>query len=185
MPLIVSPTETDTSLRETSLTNRGIASDETEMAVASSAPLSTRFTRFAHLESWRLFQSCEDIAACEQEDSSEPEAEGTVPKLEGCNIVDPAITELVRKLVETYWAIVVSRALQSRFPLTKTSIAVVEDPEEKERIVTLRVLCKSTALQALAFWDSLEPDIERWLETLSEYEQSTVNSRLALRIHWR
>lgn len=108
-----------------------------------------------------------------------------VPKLEGLDRQDHILTHSVRKLLRALYAIVISRALQVGIPIYRTIISVFEDPTEQYRKAILRLSCEANAVQALAFWDSLEPDLKNWVDTLSENDRTTYITKLGLRIHWR
>lgn len=108
-----------------------------------------------------------------------------IPKLEWPARQDPTLTSAVRRLLTPLWAIVVSRALQVGFPVHKTVVSIFEDPTEQERKAVLRLASSASVSQALAFWDSLEPDLQNWLATLSENDRTTFITKLGLRIHWR
>lgn len=109
-----------------------------------------------------------------------------IPKLEGLDDRhDLILTNSVRKLLRTLWAIVVSRALQINFPLSKTAVSIFEDPTERERKAVLRLVCKANASQALAFWDSLETDLQDWVKMLTENDRTTFITKLGLRVHWQ
>ncbi|MBE9501118.1 MAG: hypothetical protein KAX23_03730 [Dehalococcoidia bacterium] len=108
----------------------------------------------------------------------------SVPELGGLTKADPILTNRVRRLLTVLWAIVVSRALQVGFPLVMTTVSTFEDPTEQERKAVLRLTCNASAVQAIAFWDSLEPDLQDWLATLSEADRATFITKLSLRVHW-
>ena len=108
-----------------------------------------------------------------------------IPKLDGLTRADPILTDRVRRLVRVLWAIVVSRALQVGFPLLTTTVSIFEDPTEQERKAVLRLTCNASAAQAIAFWDSLEPDLQDWLATLSEPDRTTFITKMSLRVYWR
>src|SRR3990172_6823883 len=102
-----------------------------------------------------------------------------IPRMEWPVGQDPVLTSSVRGLLGALWAIVVSRALQGGFPLQKTTVSVFEDPTEQERKAVLRLACSVNAAQALAFWDSLEPDLQSWLDTLRENDRTTFHTKIA------
>ncbi|MDP2726107.1 MAG: hypothetical protein Q8P59_01055 [Dehalococcoidia bacterium] len=108
-----------------------------------------------------------------------------IPRMEWPTKHDPILTDLVRKLLTTLWAIVVSRALQAHFPLAQTTVSVFHDPTEQESKAILRLTCTASGAQAIAFWDSLEPDLHGWLQTLKENDRTTFISKLGLRVHWQ
>ena len=108
----------------------------------------------------------------------------TLPRLEGLGIQDPILTDSVRKLLRVLWSIVVSRALQGSFPLHSTAVAIFEDPSEDERKALLRVVCRASAAQAIAFWDSLDLDLQAWLRRLNDRDRTTFLTTISLRVHW-
>ncbi len=107
-----------------------------------------------------------------------------VPRLEGLGTHDPILTDSVRKLLRVLWSIVVSRALQGSFPLHSTAVSIFEDPSEDERKALLRVVCHASAAQAIAFWDSLDPDLQGWLRRLNDRDRTTFVTTISLRVHW-
>ena len=111
--------------------------------------------------------------------------EAGIPELEWPARQAPILTDSVCRLLRALRAIVVSRALQVGFPLHRTVVSIFEDTIEQERKAVLRLTCSASASQALAFWDSLEPDLQGWLDTLSENDRITFITKLGLRVHWR
>lgn len=119
-----------------------------------------------------------------RENAAVKERETKIPKLEWPEQQDPVLTDIVLKLIKSLWAIVVSRALQLRFPLVRTIVSTFVDPTEHEHKAVLRLMCDASVSQAIAFWDSLEDDLQDWMETLSDRERALVISKLGLRVHW-
>jgi hypothetical protein len=105
-------------------------------------------------------------------------------KLEGLDKHDPVLTSTVRDMLRTLWAIVVSRAIQTEFPLRRTAVSVFRDPEEEHPRALLRLSVKANAAQAIAFWDSLEKDLQDWLNGLHENYRLTFLRTISLRVHW-
>jgi hypothetical protein len=127
-----------------------------------------------------------EMASSEQAESTgRAVTEVYIPRLEWSVKSHPVLTHQVRALLQTLWAIVVSRALQLRFPICKTIVSVFTDPTEEETRAVLRLTCDANVTQALAFWDSLEPDLQDWLKTLSESERTIFLTRIALRVYWQ
>ncbi len=108
-----------------------------------------------------------------------------IPRLGWPIRTHPVLTNQVCALLETLWAIVVSRASQLRFPIRKTIVSVFTDPTEEETKAILRLTCDANVTQALAFWDSLDPDLQNWLKTLSESERTIFLTNITLRIYWQ
>lgn len=121
----------------------------------------------------------------EYENRRSQAVEPSIPELEGWAGQDPILTNSVRRLLRTLWAIVVSRSLQIRFPLLRTILSVFVDPTEQKRKAVLRLVSDGSAAQTLAFWDSLEPDLEGWVKTLNENDRHIFITKLGLRFHWR
>jgi hypothetical protein len=115
------------------------------------------------------------------------EEKGTVviPELEGINIHNPAITTTVRNLLRNFWAIVVSKALQAHLKVDKTSIAIFNDTAEDRLQVVLRVFIEANASQAMAFWESLENDIQEWVSKLDDRKRLVFVRDISLRVHWQ
>lgn len=108
-----------------------------------------------------------------------------IPNLEGINLHNPALTFTVRHLIRNFWAIVVSKALQTYFPVKRTDVAVFRDVAEKRSQVVLRIFTAANASQAVAFWESLESDIHEWISRLDERNRLVFVRDISLRIHWQ
>jgi len=107
-----------------------------------------------------------------------------IPELRGIKKNFPEMTSTVRRLIRVFWAIVVSKALQSFFPINRTEISVFNDPAEERKQVTLRLFTEANASQAVAFWDSLENDVKGWISTLNDRDKLIFIRDISLRIHW-
>jgi len=108
-----------------------------------------------------------------------------IPRIAWPILRDPLLTDLIRKLIQRVWAIVVSKALHSHFPLEATSVSVFEDPITEQRTAVLRIECNANATQAVAFWRSLEENFQSFLLTLKGNDRDTFLQKLVLTIHWR
>lgn len=115
----------------------------------------------------------------------EEERTDVIPKLEGINANNPAITSTVRNLLRDFWAIVVSKAMQTSLPIDKTSIAVFNDLDEDRTQVVLRVLTGARASQAVAFWEGLDREINEWVSQLNDRNRLIFMRDISLRIHWK
>lgn len=96
----------------------------------------------------------------------------------------PVFTDQVCRLLDNLWAIVVSRAAQLQFPISKTVVSAFTDPTENESKAILSVTCQANISQALAFWNSLEPDLQNWLKSLSAKDKATFLSKILLSVYW-
>jgi hypothetical protein len=108
-----------------------------------------------------------------------------IPDLKGISSSNPQITPIIRDLIRTFWAIVLSKAFQSSFPIEKTEVATFKDPSEERIQVVLRLYTQANASQSVAFWDSLEKDIQEWLPSLPERKKLIFTRDISLRIHWK
>ena len=118
------------------------------------------------------------------EDIGQRISEVYIPPLEWPVRIHPALTNKVRTLLRTLWAIVISRSTQLRFPISKTVVSVFTDPTEGESKAILRLSCDASISQTLAFWDRLEPDLQDWLNNLTEYERVVFITKISLRMYW-
>lgn len=96
----------------------------------------------------------------------------------------PFLTNRIRELVQILWSIVVSRSIQVKFRLVKTSVAVIKDPTDDNSKAVLQLKCIANVSQALAFWDSLETDLQNWLNKLNNTQRDTFLTKISLRIYW-
>lgn len=146
-------------------------------------PPSSRWSAVLTAESEAQTWTAEARAMGKNRRTSAPEL--GIPDLEWPARQDPSLTATVRHLLNDLWAIVVSRALQTGFRLDRTTVSVFEDPTEHEHKAVLRLTCSANASQTLAFWDSLEPDLQNWLQTLAQSDRTTFITKIGLRVHWR
>ena len=96
----------------------------------------------------------------------------------------PAITNRLKDLINIFWCVVLSKALQSGLHPTG-AIDVENDEEDDTSQVVLRVFLDVSPSQAIAFWDGLAVDLDRWFASLDETNRSTVQRDIGLRIHWK
>jgi hypothetical protein len=95
-----------------------------------------------------------------------------------------ALTDKRLGIVERLWSIVLSRAHQSGLAVSG-EIGVEESvAEEKANQVVLAVHVDGNARQALAFWKSLDVDMDRWLARLPAYDQRLLLNNIGLRFSW-
>ena len=108
----------------------------------------------------------------------------SIPPLEGLSQQDPVLTNTVRSLLKSLWAIAVSKAIQHRFPIISTKVTIFDDPTEGERKAVLRLYCRANLDQSLPFWDSLEEGVQNLLNALNATERTTFITKIDLRVHW-
>lgn len=118
-----------------------------------------------------------------QETSGEIKA-SRIPQLRFPAVAHPVFTDQVCRLLDNLWAIVVSRAAQLQFPISNTVASAFTDPTNNESKAILSLTCQANISQALAFWDSLEPDLQNWLKSLSAKDKATFLSKISLSVYW-
>lgn len=96
-----------------------------------------------------------------------------------------ALTDKRRRLLEHLWSIVLSKALQGRLEISEGIVDVEEDPDEENVQPVLRIYTAATAVQTLAFWDSLAIELDRWLAQLGPSDRGIVASEIGVRFHWK
>lgn len=96
----------------------------------------------------------------------------------------PKLTTTVRSLLPILSSIILSKALRSGLKLSGMYVDIESDPEEGTSQVVLRVYTQASAVQTLAFWDSLDIEIARWIEHLSARERKVIVEEIGLRFHW-
>ncbi len=94
------------------------------------------------------------------------------------------LTVQVRKILSGFYGIVVSKAMQSNLPISSIVVDAEEDPEERTGQVVLRVYVQASPVQALAFWDSLDIEMNSWLDRLDSTDRNTVIDEVGLRFYW-
>ena len=107
-----------------------------------------------------------------------------IPPLTFPTVAHPVFTDQVRGLLDNLWAIVVSRAAQLQFPISNTVASAFTDPTENISKAILSLFCQANISQALAFWNSLEPDLQNWLKSLDTNDKETFLSKISLRVYW-
>lgn len=95
----------------------------------------------------------------------------------------PSLGVDVKRLIPTLWAIILSKAIQAGLRAT-SSVDLETDKDENINLPVLRVYLNARAPQALAFWDGLDFDIDRWLSHLNSKDREVVQQDFGLRIHW-
>jgi hypothetical protein len=96
----------------------------------------------------------------------------------------PALSGLIKPLADRLWTVVLTKTLQSG--VGARGVLDVESSHEEldSGRPVLRVYLDASAPQALAFWDGLESELDRWLEHLNDKERDIALGTLALRVHW-
>lgn len=94
------------------------------------------------------------------------------------------LTSAVRSLAPILHAIVVSKAYRTGLRILEAYYDVDRDPEEDSRELVMIVRLDSNAAQALAFWASLDYELDRWIAQLSDAQREIVLHRIGLRFVW-
>lgn len=114
----------------------------------------------------------------------QPASQAAQPQMKRIIRRHPLLTPAVASLLQPLRSVVLSKALQASLYVAELSVDVEEDPEERTGQVVLRVYVRASAVQTLAFWDSLEIEMGRWLEHLSDPDRRTLLEHIGLRFHW-
>lgn len=145
----------------------------------------TGLLRSEQFNSGDLARTSERAVVLESPETANGIKEFDIPPLKVSTKAHPVLTNKVRELLRTLWAIIVSRSIQLNFPLRSTTISVFTDPTEEESKAVLRLVCNTSISQALAFWDSLEYDFQNWLKYLSEHDRTIFITKISLRVYWQ
>jgi len=153
------------------------------------APESNYSINFAYLEKITQFPSSKieeiDDSFLKSTEKRKPITLPDFPILEGLDNHNAALTDRIRILLNKFWAIVISQALQSIFPINKASVEIFRDPNEDRKKISIKVFTEATASQSVAFWEGLEDDIQDWLKTLDNHSKILFLRDISLRIHWK
>lgn len=93
-------------------------------------------------------------------------------------------TARINRLLRSLRAIIVSKASQSGLAIYRPVIDVEADPEEGTSQIVLRVYADASPAQTLAFWDSLDIEMDRWLTRLDHNDVQAMLQDIGLRFHW-
>lgn len=94
------------------------------------------------------------------------------------------LSPTVRKLANQLWAIIHSKALQSRFPIDSAYLEIDDDPTEGFSKVLIVINSSAKASQVLAFWDGLGSDIDRWMAKLDRSNYKKAIDGLDVHFNW-
>jgi hypothetical protein len=126
------------------------------------------------------------VAIPSEERLLEPQAvlQAALPQVEWIIRRHPLLTPAVVSLLQPLRSVVLSKALQAGLDVARLGVDVEEDPEEKAGQAVFRVYVRASAVQTLAFWDSLDIEMGRWLERLTHRDRRTLLENVGLRFHW-
>ncbi len=94
------------------------------------------------------------------------------------------VTSSIRRLASIIHAIVASKAARTRLPISDVYFDVDTDFDEGTKGLVLVFQVHAGIAQALAFWNSLDYELNRWVPKLSIVDQEIVTNRIALRFVW-
>lgn len=95
------------------------------------------------------------------------------------------LTGPVKRLAPVLHAIVASKAARAHFPIGEAYFDVDrDDDDEGSRQLVVVIRADANAAQTLAFWTSLDYELDRWMMDLSDADQEIVTNRMALRFVW-
>ncbi|MBI2320925.1 MAG: hypothetical protein HYU88_02215 [Chloroflexi bacterium] len=102
---------------------------------------------------------------------------------------DPIMAaRLTRKLhtqVDVLTAITLTSAAKSMLPLRGIRVGSFTDPEEGWTKIVFVVDAQCTAEQALAFWDYLGAEFDKWRACLPHVEADELCERFTVQVSWR
>jgi hypothetical protein len=94
------------------------------------------------------------------------------------------LTSAVKRLAPTLHAIIASKAARAAFPIEQAYFDVDDDDDDESRQLVVVVRARANAPQTLAFWSSLDYELDHWLVELNPADQEIVTNRLGLRFVW-
>ena len=94
------------------------------------------------------------------------------------------LTSTQREALRRLLAVVLSKALQTGFPIESTAVDFEEDPEEDTRRAVLRVITDTDAGQSFAFWESLGDEFDVLLKTVPPAIRTALAEMVGVRFHW-
>ncbi len=94
------------------------------------------------------------------------------------------LTTSIRRLAPVMHAIIASKASRTGLEIMQAYFDVDRDEDENTRQLVVIVRVNANASQALAFWASLDYELDRWLVELPPNERQTITNRLGLRFAW-
>lgn len=150
----------------------------------SSGPLSLVRGQLAHSAATGRGADYSLVVEPSSSGSSEAVEEIVIPTLHGLGRKHAKVTLNVRQLLSPLWALVVSKALQTNFPVREGKLDIEHDVDENTYKVVVRIYTAALPAQAIAFWNSLETELDQWLARLSPLERSVLVNDIALRFHW-
>jgi hypothetical protein len=107
------------------------------------------------------------------------------PEIEVPQAAKSAFTSELRRMVPILRAIVLSKSAQAQVPIERIRLDLEHDEEENSDQLVLVMHTSVTGVQALAFWNSLDVELDRWLMSIPERDRDMVTNRVGLRFAWR
>jgi hypothetical protein len=97
----------------------------------------------------------------------------------------PWYTKTVEQVVNIMWAIIVSRAMADHFPIDEARVIETRLPESRQSRVAVAIFAKqATAAQTIAFWNSLEPNFQRWMRFASPTTVRDFLTKVSPHFYW-
>ncbi len=94
-------------------------------------------------------------------------------------------TKTVEHVINVLWAIIVSRAMADQFPIHSGRVFLTTSPERGHNRVILAIFArKASAAQTIAFWNSLEPNFQRWMSTANSAQVKEFLTRVSPHFYW-
>lgn len=103
---------------------------------------------------------------------------------EGDTASQAVLTAPVKRLAPIMHAIIASKASRTGLRINQPYFDVDRDDEENTRQLVVIFPVIANGAQALAFWNSLDYEMDRWLAQLTLQDRDIVTTRLGLRFVW-
>jgi hypothetical protein len=95
------------------------------------------------------------------------------------------VTSAVAAHLEILRAIIATKALRSGLRISRFVVGVEDDPDGSPDKVVLRTLVEANSAQTLAFWKSLDYEIDCWCAAMGARGRELLARQVGLRFHWR
>lgn len=94
------------------------------------------------------------------------------------------LTNRLKPLVEGVSAIILEKVSETRIKTREFVLCAFSDPEEDWEELVFQIKVQSPPAEALALWDSIGDEIDRWKETLSKPLANMLAERIGVHVLW-
>ncbi len=89
-----------------------------------------------------------------------------------------------RRAIQILEAILVTSSFTAHVPVEEVAVHPFTDPEEGWKQITFMAKVRCSALQALAFWDYLGAQVDKWRATLSTEKADFLAQTFSVCVEW-